>query len=96
MVVLHFEYLIAVITFAVLLGSGTMREGKKQSVWVGPLKVVDVMEAVVILLLRNLFTESISCQPKLDLERKYILVIRSERTYWVFAVAPARYKTVYF
>lgn len=69
MIVLHVEYLIAVITSAVLLGSGAMRE-EKQSLWVGPLKIVAVTEALVVLLLRNLFTESISCQPKLDLERK--------------------------
>ena len=70
MIVLQLEYLIAVITFVILLGSGGMREENMRTLCVGVLKKVAVKEAAVILLLRTWFASSISCQPALELGRK--------------------------
>lgn len=47
MVVLQLEYLIAVITFVILLGSGGMREENMQTLCVGVLKKVAVTGAAV-------------------------------------------------
>lgn len=62
MIVLQLEYLIAVITFVTLLGSGDMREENMQTtLCVRVLKKVAVKEAAVILLLRTWFASSINC-----------------------------------
>lgn len=53
MIVLQLEYLIAVIPFVILLGSGDMREENMHTLCVGVLKKVAVKEAAVILLLRT-------------------------------------------
>lgn len=91
MIVLQLEYLIAVITFVILLGSRGMREENMQTLCVGVLKKV----AAVILLLRTWFAGCISCHSTLEFRQERDFGDQKWRTEGPFAALLGRYKIIY-